>query len=143
MRRYAPLFAPLNRNVGPRKWTEFLRWGVFLPGRRHAMDDSHPDPLRRRVEQVGTNRHADDEYDVSNDIYPERHQRHPKNRRPHRTRLGPFALCASTRIKTVPANVDRADTFQFEIAMNDVFDGTHQLISISAMPWVARGIYLP
>ena len=60
--------------------------GVFLPGRCHAVNDSHPDqaenahpdPLRRRVEQVGANRHSGDEYDVSNDINPKRHQASPE-----------------------------------------------------------------
>ena len=41
-------------------------------------ENAHPDPLRRRVEQVGANRHAGDEYDISNDIYPKRHQTSPE-----------------------------------------------------------------
>lgn len=119
-----------------------------MPGNRHAMDDSqpgqaesaHPDPLQRHVEQVGTNRHTGNKYDVSNEIYSKRHERYPEIRQHHRIRLVPFVQCASTRIKRVHANVDRVDTFQLEIAMNDMFDGTHQLISFSAMPWVVRGI---
>ena len=47
----------------------------------HAQN-AHPDPLQRRVEQVRANRHAGDEYDVSNDIYPERHQAPPKKKTP-------------------------------------------------------------
>jgi len=64
----------------------------------HAQN-AYPDPLRRRVEQVGADRHTGDEYDVSDDIDAKRHLRHPKFGPLHGTLPGPFALCASTRIE--------------------------------------------
>ena len=56
-------------------------------GHADQADNAHTDPLRRHVEQVGTNRHADDEYDVSNDVDSKRHRGHPRQARSqHRTR---------------------------------------------------------
>src|SRR4029453_12911172 len=49
---------------------------ILLSGRRHAMDDrhadqtenTHPDPLHRHVEHIGSDRQASDQYDVSDEV---------------------------------------------------------------------------
>ena len=89
----------------PERKEQFLGRSVFLPGHRHAMDDSHsdqaqnahPDPLQRYVEQVGTNRHASDEYDVSNEIYSKRHETSPEEQT---TSLYPSRTVRSVRKHT-------------------------------------------
>lgn len=51
---------------------------ILLSGGRHAMDDRHadqtenadPDPLHRHVEEIGSDRQAGDQYDVSNQVNP-------------------------------------------------------------------------
>ena len=51
---------------------------ILLSGRRHAMDDrqadqtenTHPDLLHRHVEQIGSDRQAGDQYDVSDEVNP-------------------------------------------------------------------------
>lgn len=56
-----------------------------MPSGGGAMDDGQPgkaqcsdaNPLRRHVEQVGTKRQPNDEYDVANEVYPKRHHDHP------------------------------------------------------------------
>ena len=97
------LVRQMNRSL--KGYTATIRSASFHPiGLSLTLHDlsftqnAHPDPLRRRVEQVRANRHAGDEYDVSNDIYPERHRTSPKRIRPQCTRLVSPALCASTHM---------------------------------------------
>jgi hypothetical protein len=39
----------------------------------HQTNNAHTDPLRRQVQQVGSDRQADDQDNVPHDIDPERH----------------------------------------------------------------------
>src|SRR6185295_11505810 len=53
--------------------------GILLSSRSHAVNDrdadqtehAHSDPFLRHVQHVGTDRHADDEDDVTGDVNPE------------------------------------------------------------------------
>lgn len=49
-------------------------------------------------------------------------------------------------VRSVPSGVDRVEALDLEIELNefsDLFDGTQQLVGISAAPWVGRKIHLP
>lgn len=49
-------------------------------------------------------------------------------------------------VRSAPSGVDRVEALDLEIELkefSDLFDGTQQLVGISAAPWVARKIYLP
>ena len=56
-----------------------LRRRILLSSRRHAVDDryadqtenAYSDPLLRHVQQVSTDRQADNQYDVADDVNPE------------------------------------------------------------------------
>jgi hypothetical protein len=60
--------------IGCAKFPLGLR--ILLPGCRHAMDDrhtdqtenAHADPLHRHVEQIGADRQAGDQDDVSDEV---------------------------------------------------------------------------
>jgi hypothetical protein len=47
---------------------------------------------------MGANRHAGDEYDVSNDIYPERHQAPPKKKDAPTVPASVRSLCAQAHV---------------------------------------------
>src|SRR5437016_5203029 len=55
-----------------------LGWRILLSSRSHAVDDrdadqadnTYSDPVLRHVQQVGTDRQADNQYDVAYDVNP-------------------------------------------------------------------------
>jgi len=49
-------------------------------------------------------------------------------------------------VKSVPAGIDRAQNTQLRVTMAELqklFDGSEQIVSISAMPWYVRQVSLP
>lgn len=53
---------------------------------------------------------------------------------------------ASEVVRSVPAGVDRVSRVSFKAAgdkLGPLFDGSQQLISVTAIPWYTRQVYLP
>lgn len=49
-------------------------------------------------------------------------------------------------VKSIPASIDRVQSYQFRVAMPELsklFDGSEQLVSITALPWYTRQTFLP
>jgi hypothetical protein len=53
---------------------------------------------------------------------------------------------AADIVKSIPAGIDRAQNFQFRVAVSELkklFDGTEQLVAVSVIPLYVRQILLP
>jgi hypothetical protein len=53
---------------------------------------------------------------------------------------------ASDLVRSTPTGIDRVQNFRFVVTipeLQDLFDGSHQVVSVTVVPWNSRQVFLP